>query len=88
MPSKVLKIWSQGWRDGLVVKSTGWFSTGPEFDPQHLHHDSQPSETPVPGGSDTLFVSGCSIVVKRHHDQGNSHERKHLIGCWLMVSEV
>jgi hypothetical protein len=32
-----------------VVKSTGCFSRGPEFDSQHLHGGSQPSVAPVPG---------------------------------------
>ncbi|KAL6065673.1 hypothetical protein STEG23_028034, partial [Scotinomys teguina] len=31
--------------------------------------------------------SQCSIAVKRHHDQGNSYERRHLIEDLLIVSE-
>ena len=40
-----------GWRDVSVVKSTDFSSRGPEFNPQQLHGDSQPSVM----GSDVLF---------------------------------
>ena len=30
----------------------------------------------------------CPIAVKRHHDQGNSYERKHLIGGLFTLSKV
>jgi hypothetical protein len=33
-------------------------------------------------------LSHCSIVVKRHHDQGNSYKRKHLMEGFLTVSEI
>ena len=32
-------------------------------------------------------LSYSFIAVKRHHDQGNSYKRKHLIGDLLTVSE-
>jgi hypothetical protein len=34
-------------------------------------------------GSFLIYLSQCSIAVKRHHDQGNSYKRKHLIGAGL-----
>ena len=40
-----------GWRDGLVVKSTGCYSRGPEFSSQQPHGGPQPSVI----GSDALF---------------------------------
>lgn len=30
-----------------------------------------------------MCLSHCSIAVKRHHDQGNSYKRKHLIGACI-----
>jgi hypothetical protein len=35
---------SQGWRDGSVVKSTDCSSRGPEFNSQYPHGGSQPSD--------------------------------------------
>jgi hypothetical protein len=40
-----------GWRDGSAVKSTDYFSGGPEFNSQQSHGGSQPSIM----GSDDLF---------------------------------
>lgn len=37
-----------GWRNGLVVKSTGCTSGGPRFDSQYPRGGSQPSVIPVP----------------------------------------
>jgi hypothetical protein len=34
-----------------------------------------------------VYLSYCSITVKRHHDQGNSYKRHHLTGRWLIVLE-
>jgi hypothetical protein len=28
-------------------------------------------------------LSNCFIAVKRHHDQGNSYKREHLIGACI-----
>lgn len=33
-------------------------------------------------------LSYCSVVVMRHHDQGNSYKDKHIIRGWLTPSEV
>ena len=33
------------WRDGSALKSTDWFSKGPEFNSQHPHGGSQASVT-------------------------------------------
>lgn len=38
---------SQGWKDDLVVKSTGFSSRKPKFGSLHSHGGSQPSVTPV-----------------------------------------
>lgn len=38
-----------GWRDGLVVKRTGWSARGPGFDSKHPHGSSQWSVIPVTG---------------------------------------
>jgi hypothetical protein len=40
-----------GWRDGSAVKSTDWFSKGPEFKSQKAHGGSQPPAM----RSDALF---------------------------------
>jgi hypothetical protein len=32
-------------------------------------------------------MSWCSIAGKRHHGQGNSYQRKYLIGGLLAISE-
>jgi hypothetical protein len=45
----------EGWRDGLVVKSTDCSSRGPEFNSQQTHGGSQPSVM----GSDDLFWCVC-----------------------------
>lgn len=37
-----------GWRDGLVVKSTGYAPREPGFCSHHPHGSSQSSATPVP----------------------------------------
>jgi hypothetical protein len=50
-PKLVCKEERQGWRDGSVVKSTGYSSRGPEFNPQQPHGGSQPSVME----SDALF---------------------------------
>jgi hypothetical protein len=36
----------------------------------------------------TVYLSHCSTAMKRHHGQGNSYQRKLLIGCLLIVSGV
>ena len=46
-----VKLRSGDWRDGSVVKSTGYSSRGPEFDSQQPHGASRPSVM----GSDALF---------------------------------
>lgn len=33
-------------------------------------------------------LSHCSVVLKRHHDQGKYYKREHLIGGLLRVSEL
>jgi hypothetical protein len=33
------------------------------------------------------YLTQCSIAVKIHHDQGNSYNRKHLLGVLPIVSE-
>ncbi|KAL6037402.1 hypothetical protein STEG23_003590 [Scotinomys teguina] len=43
------------------------------------------------GGNSTWRLqsrSQCSVAVKRHHDQGNSYERKHLIGAGLQFQRI
>jgi hypothetical protein len=50
---EVSNIQAWGWRDVSVVKSTGCFSRGLEFDSQQPHDGSQPSVM----GSDALFCS-------------------------------
>ena len=42
-----LKYMPRAWRDGSVVKSTGWASKEPRFNCQQLLHGSQSSVTPV-----------------------------------------
>jgi hypothetical protein len=39
----VLKLLSEDWRDGSVVKNTDYSSRGPEFNSQQPHGGSQPS---------------------------------------------
>ena len=43
------KLSKRDWRDGSVVKSTGYSSRGPRFNSQHPLGSSQQSVTPVPG---------------------------------------
>jgi hypothetical protein len=35
-----------------------------------------------------MCLGYCFVAVKRHHDQGNSYKRKHLIEDLLRVSDV
>jgi hypothetical protein len=37
---------------------------------------------------ESWYLSHCPIAVKRHHNQGNSYERKHLIEGLLTGSKV
>jgi hypothetical protein len=47
---------------------------------------STPSDTLLPTG---LYILSLDvIVVKRHHNHGNSYKGKHLIGAGLTVPEV
>jgi hypothetical protein len=51
-----VRDWGWGWRDGLVVKSTGCSSSGSGFDSQYPHGSSLPSVTSDP--SNMMLSSG------------------------------
>ena len=61
-----------GWRDGSVVKSTGYSSRGPEFKSQHPHGSSRLSVTPV---WDIRSVRSADI----HADKTSPHLPSHKV---------
>lgn len=61
----------EDWRDSPEFNSTFCFSTEPEFDSQHVHGESQPSITHVPGDQCPLLASrnirhACSTQTYMH----------------------
>lgn len=62
---------------GLVVKRTGCFSRGPEFNSWHPHGGSKPSTTSVPGDQPLLGTAG-TWYTNVHMDKTPIHIKQTL----------